>query len=160
MAIQITEQLLRQTYSEYCQTFKLEHFSKKNNAWVQVHNQKFFRGRGDVAKLGHINKNFVKSSKNKGHVLVWLNTYHYAWISLNVLEMLGETILTMLWLWICLIILHVQQAFEDTLGSKCARVQNIAQLYMQGLHRVLNMLNLPHYASIMPEYPSICLTTP
>ena len=117
----------------------MEHLSKKNNAWVQVTNQRFFRGRGDVVKLGHINKNFVKNSKNKDPALVWLNTHHYAWISLDILEMLGKTVLTILWLWICQIILHVQQAFEDTLGSKCARAQNIAWLYMQGLHRVLNM---------------------
>ena len=36
-------------------------------------------------------------------------------------------------LWICLIILHLRQAFEDALSSKCARVLNMAWLYMQGL---------------------------
>ena len=43
--------------------------------------------------------------------------------------------------------LHVRQAFEDTSGSKCVRVLNMARFYMQGLYRVLNMLK---YASIMP----------
>ena len=50
-------------------------------------------------------------------------------------------------LWICLIILHVLQDFENALGSKCARVLNMAWLYMQELHRLLDM----------SEYGSICL---
>ena len=40
--------------------------------------------------------------------------------------MLEYTVLTMP----CLIILQVQQAFEDASGSKCARVLNVARLYM------------------------------
>ena len=69
----------------------------------------------------------------------------------------------MLGLWICMIILHVRQAFEDTSGSKYARVLNMARLHMQGLRRVPN---ISHYGSIrfnnawrclnMPYYPSIC----
>ena len=51
---------------------------------------------------------------------------------------------------ICTIILHVRQVFEDASGSKEARVLNIARLYMQGLHRVLNM----------PEYAPTCLNVP
>ena len=54
----------------------------------------------------------------------------------------------MLELWICLIILHVWQTYEDVSGSKCVRVLNIAKLYMQRLHRVLNM----------SEYASVCLS--
>ena len=46
----------------------------------------------------------------------------------------------------------ILQAFEDASGSKCAKVLNIACLYMQGLQRVLYMseyisihLNVPQY---------------
>ena len=46
------------------------------------------------------------------------------------------------------------QAFEDALGCKCAWVLNMTGVYMQGLHGVRNMYE---YASIMPEYASVCL---
>ena len=46
-----------------------------------------------------------------------------------------------------MIILHVQQNFEDASGSKKARVLNMARLYMQGLRRVPNVF----------DYGSICL---
>ena len=45
---------------------------------------------------------------------------------------------------------HVQKAFEDTSGSKQARVLNMARLYMQGLRRVPNM----------SDYGSVCLNMP
>ena len=54
-------------------------------------------------------------------------------------------------LWVYLIILYVQQAVEDTSGSKCVRALNMALLYMQRIQRVLNMAQ---YAAIMPEYAS------
>ena len=38
-----------------------------------------------------------------------------------------------------MIILHVWQDFKDALGSKNVRVLYMAELYMQGLHRVLNI---------------------
>ena len=38
-----------------------------------------------------------------------------------------------------LIVLHVQQAFEDALGSKYARVLNKAPMDMQGSRRVPNI---------------------
>ena len=47
----------------------------------------------------------------------------------------------------CMIILHVQQDFEDTSGSKKAMILNMAQLYMQGLHRVQSIF----------YYDSICV---
>ena len=34
-------------YSEHFQTFKIESFAKKNNVWVQLSNQKIFRGMGE-----------------------------------------------------------------------------------------------------------------
>ena len=37
-----------EAYSEDCQTFKMELFVKKNNTWVQAHNQKFFSS-GEVS---------------------------------------------------------------------------------------------------------------
>ena len=50
---------------------------------------------------------------------------------------------------ICLMILPVQQTFEDALGSKYGKVLNMMpQLYMQDLCRVLNM---PDYGSIRPN---------
>ena len=40
---------------------------------------------------------------------------------------------------ICLIILHVQQTFEDASDSKYASFLNMIWLYMQELGRVLNI---------------------
>ena len=48
-------------------------------------------------------------------------------------------------LWICVIILHVWQVFEDVPGSKCAKVVNMARMYMQGLHRFPNISEYPQY---------------
>ena len=51
--------------------------------------------------------------------------------------------------------LRVPQVFEDAWGSKCPSVLNMIRLYMQGLHRILNIteyasmsqhLNMPRYA--------------
>ena len=36
-------------------------------------------------------------------------------------------------------IYRVRQTFKVASGSKCVRVLNMAQLYMQGLYRALNM---------------------
>ena len=59
---------------------------------------------------------------------------------------------------ICEIFLHVREAFEDASGSKYARVLNMALLYMQGLHKVLNIcLNMAQYATVITEYLSIYL---
>ena len=52
--------------------------------------------------------------------------------------MLEKAVLTMSGLYICLIIRHAPQAFEDVLGSKSVRVLNMALLYMQRLHGVPN----------------------
>ena len=61
-------------------------------------------------------------------------------------------------LWIRLIILHIRQAFEDALGSKCARVLNMPWLYMQGLHRFLNVWIYLNNAWIWLNIPE-CLWT-
>ena len=93
---------------------------------------------------------FKKEQKRSSLVLlvallwVWLNIHQYPWICLNILEYVWINC-SISGLWICLVILHVWQAFKDTLCYKCARVLNIAQLYMQGLQRVANM---PEYSSI------------
>ena len=56
-------------------------------------------------------------------------------------------------LWICLIILLVQQAIEDALHSKCVRVLNMAQFYMQGsCTEFWISLNMVQHAHVMPEY--------
>ena len=60
-------------------------------------------------------------------------------------------------LWICMIIWHGWQAFEDALGSKSARVLNMARLYMQGLRKFRICLFMAPYLSLMPEYASIYL---
>ena len=52
---------------------------------------------------------------------------------------------------------HKYMPLEDSSGSKCARVQNFARLYMQGLYRVLN---ISEYGWITPEYASVCLNVP
>ena len=91
-------------------------------------------------KLGHF---FRFSKKGRGgHPLppsfVNVSVAEYASISLNILENASINC-SMPGLWICLIILHVRQAFEDASGSKYARILNMAHLYMQELHIVLNM---------------------
>ena len=57
---------------------------------------------------------------------VWINMYQYPQISLKCLH----NVLTMSGLQICLVILHVRQAFEDASGSKCVWVLNMTRLYM------------------------------
>ena len=50
-------------YSEHFQTFKIESFAKKNNVWVQLSNQKIFRGMGQdgVVEIGHFHKHIFKN---------------------------------------------------------------------------------------------------
>ena len=60
------QQLSKQAYLEHCQTFKRV-FYKKDNAWVQVSNQKHFRAGGvGFVKLGQFNKRFVKNTRKLG----------------------------------------------------------------------------------------------
>ena len=75
---------------------------------------------------------------------ICINIPEYPQISLKLLE---QPVLTMSGLWICLIILHVSQAFEDAQGLKYVRFFNMALLYMQALHKVLSM----------SEHGSICM---
>ena len=95
----------------------------------------------------------------------------YASISLNISEYPCKCLnklLTMPRLWICMIILHIWQAFKDASGSKYLRVLNMARFYMQGLRRVLNMseyrsihLNNATLISLsMPENGWILLNVP
>ena len=63
-------------------------------------------------------------------------------------------------LWICLVILHVWQAFEDATGSKYGRVLTMAQLYKQGLHRVLDMFENTSVCLNNACIASICLNAP
>ena len=77
----------------------------------------------------------------------------YPWTCLNILE---YTVLTLPGLCICLIILHAGQAFEETLGSKLARVLNMARLY-KGYTQLRTCLIMAPYTSLMPECASICL---
>ena len=80
---------------------------------------------------------------------VSLNIPKYPWKCL-------QNVLTMPGLWICLVTLHIRQAFEDASGSTCVRVLNMARLYMQGLHRVLIK---SEYGSICPNNVSVCLNS-
>ena len=50
-----------------------------------------------------------------------------------------------------------EKAFEDALSSKCARVPNMARLYMQGLHKVLHISEYGSHASVIHEDVSVCL---
>ena len=68
-----------------------------------------------------------------------------------------HNVLTVPGFWLCLVILHVWQTLEVTSGSKCVRVINMTRQYMQGLHRVLNMLE---YDSIHLNNAWICLNVP
>ena len=50
-----------ETYSEHCQTFKMEHFAKRMSAGAR----NFLRA-GRFVKLGHFDKHFAKKWKKKG----------------------------------------------------------------------------------------------
>ena len=63
-------------------------------------------------------------------------------------------------LWICLIILNVQQAFEDVLGSKRVRVLKWHGCICKGYIDLWICLNVAQCALIMAEYTSICLNVP
>ena len=85
---------------------------------------------------------------------VWLNKHQYPWISLKVLE---NT-----WINCCdsvsTLNMHDHLTYLtgfDASGSKCAKVLNMARLYMQGLCKVLNM---SEYGSIVLNNASICLS--
>ena len=53
---------------------------------------------------------------------------------------------------ICLIILHIREAFEDALGCKYTRGLSMARMYMQGSRRVPNMSGWGSMVSKMPKY--------
>ena len=96
---------------------------------------------------------------------VQLNMHQFLWISLNIFENAWKNSPDYATAMRCLIILHVQQDFEDALGSKCGKVLNMAPLYMQGLYRILNVskhgsicLNNAWICLNISEHPSICLT--
>ena len=58
-------------------------------------------------------------------------------------------------LWLCLIILHVGQAFEDTLGSKCARALKWHGCICNDYIELWICRNMPEYALMslnMPDY--------
>ena len=49
------------------QYIALGYYTAKNNAWVQVRNQKFFQDRGEgLVELGQFDKNFFKNTRKKG----------------------------------------------------------------------------------------------
>ena len=86
---------------------------------------------------------------------MWLSMHQHPWISLNIsLKVLEQNVLTLPGLWICLITLHVRQAFEDGSGSKMCQSSDMAWLYVQRLRRVLNM---SEYGSIYLNTAWICL---
>ena len=74
-------------------------FCKKNNAWMQMHKQKFFRVGGGVCETRalrwtfHQKHNQGLSFQNQetflslvGRLCVWLNMHQYPWIYLNLDE--------------------------------------------------------------------------
>ena len=82
-----------------------------------------------------------------GHFL-----YLLPYIFLKIVEL---TVLTMPGLWICLIILHVRQAFENVSGSKGARGS-----MCKGYTELWICLYKARYATIMPEYALTALNMP
>ena len=87
--IEFTEQLPRQTYSEHCRTFKIKHFAKKNNAWMQVRNQKFLRAGGRVCATRALQKhNGDLSFQNQETFfpLVERLWVYCSWIRINIYE--------------------------------------------------------------------------
>ena len=135
------------------------------------------QSRGDFMELGHFN-HIIKNTNRELRLYKttfwmedltqrWIKSEHYFWFSKKCRMGLPhypwkclDNVLTMSGLSICLVILHVWQAFEDASESKCVRVLNMAQFYMQGLNRVLNMSKYGQYASKMPEYLAIFLNVP
>ena len=81
----------------------------------------------------------------------------YASISLNIPEYPWKCLSKLFWL--CLIIIHVQQAFEDALGSKFGFWIWHGCIH-KGLDRVLNMSKYGSFPSVIPEYTSICIIVP
>ena len=74
--------------------------------------------------------------------LTLVSVDEYASIFLNIPKYPPKCLhnfLTVPRLWICPVILHVRQVFENASDSKCVRVLNMTRLYMQRLHRVLNL---------------------
>ena len=61
---------------------------------------------------------------------------------------------------ICLIILHVRQAFEDNSGSKCAGVLILNGCIYKGDTEFLLSLNMVQYAAKMSGYILMCLNAP
>ena len=56
------------TYSQHCQTFKMERFCKKSNVWGQMHNQKCFRAkdwRRWFVELEHFDKHSSKTQEKE-----------------------------------------------------------------------------------------------
>ena len=78
---------------------------------------------------------------------ICINIHEYLWISSRMLE---QALLSMPGLWICMIILHVRQTVHVSCTCK-------AQLYMDGLHKVLYMCQ---YGSIHLNNARICLNMP
>ena len=109
---------------------------------------------------------FLNFQKGQGRpplssLVARLSVVEYALTSLNMPKYPWKCLNKLFWLCqsseICLVTIHVHQALEDASGFKYARVHNIAQLYMQGLPRVLN---LSDYDSICLRKAWICLNMP
>ena len=140
----------------FLENFPLDNL--KTTFWIENSTQRWTQSRPFLPKSGHFfpfSKRVDEASSLLLVVHVSVTEYEfpeYLWISLKMLE---HTVLTMPWLWICMIILHVQQDFEDDSGSKYARILNMAELYMQGLRRVLSM---SEFGSIHLNNACICIS--
>ena len=75
VTVQITEQLLRQTYPEHCQTFKMVCFAKRTMPECKCSTRIFSmqggegrggEGRGEIVELGHLDKHFVNNIRKRG----------------------------------------------------------------------------------------------
>ena len=59
----ITEQLSTHTYSDHCQTFKIERFAKRIMPECRCAARNFQVRKGRFVELGHIDKEFVKNTR-------------------------------------------------------------------------------------------------
>ena len=65
--MQYIEHILRQLYSEHCQTFKMECFAKRAMPEYRCATRNFpGQGGGGIVELEHFDKYFVKNTRKRG----------------------------------------------------------------------------------------------
>ena len=162
------------TYSKHCQTFKMEHFAKiiMPECWYATRN---FSGQEEgPVELGHFDKCFVKNTMrpflSKIRKVFFLSGCMPVSVAENVSISLTLPKYPWKWLnklfWLCQ---SSKYTFSSYMFGRCLkmppvlnksgfwRILNMARLYMQGLHRVPNLLD---YDFICLNNAWICLIMP